>query len=108
MMAFKDGLGQIIILIVAILTLIPLTMSFSVVEAALIYQRTLTVRTAHPLWPAHLSDLLIAFGIVYQILYRKHLMVSLDKVAHLAYFIPTFLPIFIPLESILSQWLTFL
>jgi hypothetical protein len=80
MMPFKDSLGQVIKLLVTILALIPLAVRLSIMKPTLVDKGTFTMGTANTVWPAQLSDLLVAFSIIYQILNCKHYFIPKDIV----------------------------
>src|SRR4030095_4735704 len=64
MMARKNGVGQIIKAGIAVVALIALACRFRVIEAALDDLGRLTRWTRHAVWPAQLTDGLIALHII--------------------------------------------
>ena len=60
---------QVIKVRLALATSIALPRSLLGMEPAFLDFVRSAVRTHHPLWPSHRSDLFIAFGIVYDFLY---------------------------------------
>jgi hypothetical protein len=64
--------GQIIEIPAALTAVIPLTGALSVIAPAFLYVPGLTVRTLHPVGPAHLADGLITLVIINQLLQADH------------------------------------
>ena len=58
--------------IMATMTLIALAVFLVRMKPPFGYLFALAMRTAHPVRPAHLSDLFVAFGIIYQVLKAQH------------------------------------
>jgi hypothetical protein len=76
-MAFKNSSTQIIKLVLAGLTFVPLSVGLMGMPSAFVYLGSATPGTPQTLWPAKLTDNFITFCIINQVreLYVKHLRI---------------------------------
>lgn len=79
-MAFKDGAAQIIELLLAVLTLISLTIGLMSMKTTLIDRARPALWTVYSVWPAQFTNDRKAFCVVYQLLDVDHALILSESV----------------------------